>query len=54
MGLGFGKWKRSPEIWTEQGPQSISFLCPVPRKETWGGVPKASAGDAGIAEANME
>lgn len=35
MGLGFGKRKYSPEIWIELCPQSISLLCPVPRREIW-------------------
>lgn len=35
MGQGFGKWKHSPEMWSELGPHSTSFLCPVPRKEIW-------------------
>ena len=52
MGLGFGKWKHSPEIWTELGPQNISLPCPVSVRETWlgWGVPRTHAGDAGIAK----
>lgn len=47
MGLGFGKWKHSPEMWSELGPHSTSFLCFVPRKETWLGlgVPRTGAED---------
>lgn len=47
MGLGFGKWKHSPEMWSELGPRSTSFLCFVPRKETWLGlgVPRTGAED---------
>jgi hypothetical protein len=43
-------------MWTELGPQSISLLCLIAKRETWLGlgVPKTSAGDTGIAKASIE